>query len=91
MKVAWKIALNILPKKCLSEYQKIRRIQWQNMLRIASKCISYNLEFQNFQGEDPRTLHLPERGKPPSRALPHLRLWRSVRASGTQLSPYYIN
>jgi hypothetical protein len=23
MKVAWKIALNILPKKCLSEYQKI--------------------------------------------------------------------
>ena len=31
------------------------------------------------------------RGEPPSRALPHLRLRRSVRASGTQLSPYYIN
>jgi hypothetical protein len=22
-----------------------RRIQWQNMLRMASECISYNLEF----------------------------------------------
>ena len=28
---------------------------------------------------------------PPSRALPHLRLRRSVRASGTQLSPYFMN
>ena len=61
------------------------------MLRIASECISYNLEFQNFQEEDPRTPHLPERGEPSSRALPHLCLRRSVRASGTQLSPYFIN
>ena len=34
---------------------------------------------------------LPERGKFPSRALPHLGLRCSVHASGTQLSPYFIN
>jgi hypothetical protein len=38
---------------------------------------------------------LPERGvKPrddPSQALPHLHLQHTVRASGTQLSPYFIN
>ena len=32
-----------------------------------------------------------DEGKPPSRALPHLHLRHSFRASGTQLSPYYIN
>jgi hypothetical protein len=30
-------------------------------------------------------------GKPPSQTLPHLRLRRSVLASGTRLSPYFIN
>jgi hypothetical protein len=32
-----------------------------------------------------------EGGEPSSRVLPHLHLRRSVRASGTQLSPYFIN
>jgi hypothetical protein len=31
--------------------------------KICSECISYNLEFQNFLGEDARTPHLP--GSPP--------------------------
>ena len=61
MKVAWKIALynlvfHQLPliQHCSIFYKKnpfqstkhFRRIQWQNMLRMASECISYNLEFQ---------------------------------------------
>ena len=60
MKVAWKIALynlvfHQLPliQHCSIFYKKnafqstknFRRIQWQNMLRMASECISYNLEF----------------------------------------------
>ena len=57
--------------------------------KICSECISYNLEFQNFPGDDPCTPNLPERGKSPSQALPHLGLWRSVRASGTQLPLLY--
>ena len=63
MKVAWKIALynlvfhqlpliqhcSIFYKKNAFQSTKIfRRIQWQNMLRMASECISYNLEFQHF-------------------------------------------
>jgi hypothetical protein len=106
MKVAWKIALynlvfhqlpliqhcNIFYKKnAFQSTKNFRRIQWQNMLRMASECISYNLEFQNFLQEDPCIPHLPESGKPPSRALPHLHLQHSVRASGTQVSPYFIN
>jgi hypothetical protein len=47
------------------------------LLRMASDCMSYNLEFQNFLEEE--------------RSTPHLRLRCSVRASGTQLSPYFIN
>ena len=46
---------------------RVPKIQWQNMLRMALECISYNLEFQNFPGED---LY-----PPPTReggALPHL-------------------
>ena len=59
---------------------------------MASECIFYNLEFQNFPGKDPFTPRLPARGgNPLSQALPHLRLRCSVRASGTQLSPYFIN
>ena len=93
MKVAWKIALYnlvfhqlLLIKHCSIFYKKnafqstkhFRRIQWQNMLKMASKCISYNLEFQIFPGEDPRT-------------PPPLGLRRSVRAPGTQLSTYFVN
>jgi hypothetical protein len=70
MKVAWKIALynlvfHQLPliQHCSIFYKKnpfqsttiFRRIQWQNMLRMASECISYNLEFQSFPWEDPHT------------------------------------
>ena len=102
MKVAWKIALynfvfHQLPliQHCSIFYKKIPfrvpKILGELNGKMCSECISYNLEFQNFLGEDARTPHLPERGEPPSRALPHLRLCRSVRASGTQLSPYYIN
>ena len=50
--------------------------------------------FKIFRGKTPvswRNPRLPERGVSPSRALPHLRLRRSVRASGTQLSPYFVN
>ena len=83
MKVAWNIALyNVvfhqlpLIQHCSISYKKnafqstkhFRRIQWQNMLRMASECISYNLEFQNFQGED----FLPERGKTPLSGSPPL-------------------
>ena len=93
MKVAWKIALYnlvfhqlLLMEHCSIFYKKnafqstkhFRRIQWQNMLRMASECISYNLEFPMFPGEDPRT-------------PPPLEVWRSVRASGTQLSTYFVN
>ena len=59
--------------------------------KICSECISYNLEFQNFPGENPRTPRLPERGEPPSRARPHLRLRRSVRASGARFVPPALN
>ena len=52
--------------------------------KICSECISYNLEFQNFAAYQKGV-------KPPSRSLPHLCLWHSVRASSTQLSPYFIN
>jgi hypothetical protein len=88
MKVARKFALynlvfHQLPliQHCRIFYQKnafqstknFRRIQWQNMLRMDSECISYN--FKMFT----------------SQALPHLCLWHSVHASGTQLAPYFIN
>jgi hypothetical protein len=60
--------------------------------KICSECISYNLEFQNFLGENPCTPHLPERGEnPPLGLSPTQALPRLVRASGTQLSPYFIN
>ena len=49
-----------------------RRIQWQNMLRMASECISYNLEFQNFPGGHPCTPRLPERGQTPVSGSPPL-------------------
>jgi hypothetical protein len=67
MKVAWKIALynlvfHQLPmiQHCSIFYKKnafqstknFRRFQWQNMLRMASECMSYNLEFQNFLEEE---------------------------------------
>ena len=65
-------------KNVFQSTKNFRRIQWQNMHRMASECISYNLEFQNFQGEHPRT-------------PPPLGLRRSVRASGTQLSTYFVN
>ena len=73
MKVSWKIALyNVvfhqLPliqhcsifykKKCLSEYQIFRRIQWQNMLRMHL----LQSRISNISGGDPR---LPEREKKP--------------------------
>jgi hypothetical protein len=68
----------------------------QTLFRQCSECISYNLEFHNFPGDNTCTLPSPpsstyQRGKPPSQALPHLRLQHSVRASGTQLSLYFIN
>ena len=48
-----------------------------------------------FSGGGPPYPHLQERGfregKPPSRPLIHLILRHSVRAFGTQLSPYFIN
>ena len=92
MKVAWKIALynlvfHQLPliQHCSIFYKKnvfqntknFRRIQWQNMLRMASECISYNLEFQNF----PCTSCLPERREPPPPFWDHplgLCLWHST-------------
>ena len=46
--------------------------------KICSECISYNLEFQNFLGENPCTPHLPERGENPPLGLsptPPLRLY----------------
>ena len=52
--------------------KNFRRIQWQNMLRIVSECISYNLEFQNFLGDYPRTPHLPETGETPLSGSPSL-------------------
>jgi hypothetical protein len=36
---------------------------------MASECIFYNLEFQNFPGEDPFTPRLPARGGNPSLKL----------------------
>ena len=80
MKVAWKIALynlvfHQLPliQHCNIFYQKnafqstknFRRIQWQNMLRMASECISYNLEYQNFLREDPCTPPSTREGEAP--------------------------
>ena len=81
MKVSWKIALyNVvfhqlpLIQHCSIFYKKnafqstknFRRIQWQNMLRMASECISYNLEFQNVPPAYQRG------GIHPSRTLPLL-------------------
>jgi hypothetical protein len=84
MKVAWKIALynlvfHQLPliQHCSIFYKKnafqstknFRRIQWQNMLRMASECISYNLEFQKKHS----------RGSPPlETAALSLCLWHST-------------
>jgi hypothetical protein len=99
MKVAWKIALyNLvfyqlpLIQHCSIFYKKntfqstknFRRIQWQNMLGMASECISYNLEFQNFPGEDPCTPHLPERGEPPLGLSP-------TCTCGTRFVPLALN
>jgi hypothetical protein len=42
------------------------------MLRMVSECISYNLEFQNFLGDYPRTPHLPETGETPLSGSPSL-------------------
>ena len=91
MKVAWKIALynlvfHQLPliQHCSIFYKKmlfrVPHILGEFNGKICSECISYNLEFLNFPGEDVT----------PSLALPLLCLRRSVRASGTQLS-YFIN
>ena len=68
MKVAWKIALynlvfHQLIQHCSIFYKKnafqstknFRRFQWQNMLRMSSECMSYNLEFQNFLEEERST------------------------------------
>jgi hypothetical protein len=82
MKVAWKIALynlvfHQLIQHCSIFYKKnafqstknFRRIQWQNMLRMATECISYNLEFQHFLGEYPpptREGETPLSGSPPT-------------------------
>ena len=95
MKVSCKIALhNVvfhqlpLIQHCSIFYKKKMSFRVPKFLgefndKICSECISYNLEFL------PPTY---QRGrKPPSRALTHLRLRCSVRASGTQLSPYFIN
>jgi hypothetical protein len=87
--IAWKIALynlvfHQLPliQHCSIFYKKMSfrvpkilgEFKLQNMFRMASECISYNLEFQNFSGEDPP----PTReGKPP------------LGLSGTRLSPYF--
>ena len=86
MKVAWKIALynlvfhqlplihcSIFYKKNAFQSTKIfRRIQWQNMLRMTSECISCNLEFLNFPGEDSCIPCLPERVKTPLSGSPSL-------------------
>ena len=87
MKVAWKIALYNLvfhqlsliqycsifyKKNAFQSTKNFRRIQWQNMFRMASECISYNLEFQNFPGEDPHIPRLTKRGKTPLSASPPL-------------------
>ena len=99
MKVSWKIALyNVvfhqlpLIQHCSIFYKKKMPFRVPKFLgefngKICSECIFYNLEFQNFPGDYPRTPRLPESGEPPSRALSQLRMRRSVRASGTQLSP----
>ena len=84
MKVAWKIPLynlvfhqllliqycSIFSKKnAFQSTNNFRKIQGQNILRMASECISYNLEFQIFPGEDPRNPTYKrggfERGNPP--------------------------
>jgi hypothetical protein len=81
MKVAWKISLYNLvfhqvpliqhcgifyKKNAFQSTKTFRRIQWQNMLRMASECISYNLEFQNFPYPQPTR----EGGKKPLRLSP---------------------
>ena len=48
--------------KCLGEFNG----------KICSECISYNLEFLNFPGENPRTPRLPERGETPLSGSPPL-------------------
>ena len=53
MKVAWKIALNILPKKCLSEYQQI---QENSMAKYAQNSLRMHLlqsRISKFSGRGP--------------------------------------
>jgi hypothetical protein len=49
----YNIVVYFTKKNAFQSTKNFRRIQWQNMLRMASECISYNLEFPKFLGEYP--------------------------------------
>jgi hypothetical protein len=88
MKVAWKIPLYNLV------FHQLLLIQYCSIFSKKNAFQSTN-NFRKIQGGGPAYPHLQERGfregKSPSRPLIHLILRHSVRAFGTQLSPYFIN
>jgi hypothetical protein len=59
--------------------------------KICSECISYNLEFQNFQRENPRTPRLPERGETPLSCSSSLAPAALGSCLCHSILPYFIN